>query len=73
MPKITDDIMDYTKDIEEIKYNMEDIKKIVNYLEENSIKEELDDTYIMLSKEELNSTYENCIDFVYDNILKATS
>ncbi len=65
--------MDYTKDIEEINYNMEDMKKIENYLEENSVKEELDDTFIMLSKDEMSNIHENCISFVYDNIIKATS
>ena len=73
IPIFTENMMKDIMEIEEVPYNNEDIKKIIKYVNENKeekYNENIDKNYIMLTSDEMKREHENCVKFVYENIIK---
>lgn len=71
IPKYEDKLLEDLKDIEEVPFTEEDIKKIINYVEkEHYVSEEELGEYRLFTKEQIMEDYEDCINYIIEEVKK---
>ena len=63
-PKYEECLLEQIKEIDEIPFNEEDLKKIEKYTSEKHINANVTENYIIFNKQEMEEDYKECIKFI---------